>query len=140
VLGGDLLIPTVPSFGDFSAGCANGCIVTNQALGGYAARVDVQFGSGASLLWIIASKYDTAPRGNLQGFDLLTLRLWPAPVSPETQVLIDLAVCPNGSVIVADQTTATNGLRVYDDLTEQTTAAMPIGLRPGSPHGLACYQ
>jgi len=150
VLGGDLVIPTVPSFGDFSTGCvervqtgpaprANGCVVTNQALGGYAARIDVQLRFGTPILWLIASKFDTAPRGNLQGYDLSTSMLWPNPISPPTQVLADLAVCPNGAIVVADQTLAANGLRVYDGITEQTTEPLSIGLRPGSSHGLACY-
>ncbi|HWO21422.1 MAG TPA: hypothetical protein VNO30_21790 [Kofleriaceae bacterium] len=148
--GGDLVIPTVPSFSDLSTGCvervqtgaapkAAGCVVSNQALGGFAARLDVQV-QGSLLLWLVVSWYDAAPRGNLQGFDLLTQKLWPAPVSPPSQLLVDLAVCPNNLVVVADQTMAANGLRVYDDLIEQTTAAMAIGLRPGSSHGLACYQ
>ncbi len=151
VLGGDLVIPTVPSFTDFSTGCvervqtgaapkANGCVVANQALGGNAARVDVQIRFGTPLLWLIVSKFDTEPRGNLQGYDLMTQTLWPAPLSPPSQVLIDLAVCPNGMIVVADQTMAANGLRVHDGITEQTAAPLPIGLRPGSPHGLACYE
>ncbi len=151
VLGGDLVIPTVPSFTDFSTGCveriqtgaapmANGCVVTNQALGGYAARVDVQLRFGTPLLWLIVSSFDTAPRGNLQGYDLMTSMLWPMPISPPAQVLVDVAVCPNGAIVVADQTMAANGLRIYDGLTEQTTAPLPIGLRPGSSHGLVCYE
>ena len=150
VLGADLLIPTVPSFTDFSTGCverirtgaspgAGGCVVTNQALGGYAARLDVQLRFGTPLLWLIVSKFDTAPRGNLQGYDLLTSMLWPIPISPPTQVLVDLAACPDGAIVVADQTMSANGLRIYDGTQELTTAPMPVGLRPGSSHGLACY-
>lgn len=151
VLGGGLVIPTVPSFTDFSTGCverveigatpaAGGCVVSNQQLGGFAARLDVQDRFGVPLLWMIVSSFTSGPRGNLQGYDLLTSTLWPNPISPPSQVLSDLAVCPNGMIAVADQTTAANGLRVYDGITEQTTAALPIGLRPGSAHGLACYQ
>jgi hypothetical protein len=151
VLGGDLVIPTVPSFLDFSTGCvervqtgaapqANGCVVSNQRLGGYAARIDFQDRLGTPLLWLIVSKFDTAPRGNLQGYDLATSTLWPNPISPPSQVLVDLAVCPNGSIVVADQTMAANGLRVYDGIMELTADVMPIGLQPGSSHGLACYR
>ncbi|HSK03289.1 MAG TPA: hypothetical protein VK932_18685 [Kofleriaceae bacterium] len=151
VLGGDLVIPTVPSFTDFSTGCvervqtgaaprANGCVVDNAALGGYAARVDVQLHGGEQLLWLIVSKFDTEPRGDLRGYDLVTEALWPAPLSPPSQVLVDLAVCPDGRIAVADAAIAANGLRVYDALREQTAAPLPIGLRPASPHGLACYQ
>jgi len=150
VLGGDLVIPTVPSFGDFSEGCLervqtspsprpNGCVVANRDLGAYPARTDVQLRDGTPILWLIASSFDTAPHGRLMGYDLAAGTLWPAPISPDAQVLVDLAVCPNGLIVVADQTTAANGLRVYDGLTEKTTAALPVGLRPGSSHGLACY-
>jgi len=151
VLGGDLAIPTAPDLitGDATTGCverirtgaapgANGCIVENRALGGFAARIDVQR-AGAPILWLVVSNYDTAARGNLQGFDLETRRLWPSPVSPGTQLLVDLAVCPSGAIVVADQTVEANGLRIYDGLVERTAAAMPIGLRPGSTHGLVCY-
>jgi hypothetical protein len=151
VLGGDLVIPTVPSFTDFSTGCvervqtgaaprANGCVVENAALGGYAARLDVQRHGGEQLLWLVVSKFDTEPRGALWGYDLVTEALWPAPLSPPSQVLVDLAACPDGRVVVADAAIATNGLRVYEDLREQTAAPLPIGLRPGSPHGLVCYE
>jgi hypothetical protein len=152
VLGGDLVIPTAPDLimGDPTTGCveriqtgpaphSNGCIVANAALGGFVARVDVQ-PADAPVLWMVVSSYDTAPHGNLQGYDLATSKLWPAPVSPSTQVLADLAVCPNDTIVVADQTMAANGLRVYRGTAEQTSAPMPIGLRPGSSHGLLCYQ
>jgi hypothetical protein len=154
VLGGDLVIPTVPNLinGESTSGCvervqtgaapkANGCVVTHAQLGGYAARVEVQIRFDTPLLWIIASSYDTAPHGNLQGYDLATSTLWPNPVSPPAQVLVDLAVCPNGMLVVADRATAmtAGGLRVHDGIMEQTTAPMPIGLRPSASHGLACY-
>ena len=77
--------------------------------------------------------------GSLRGYDLETSTLWQSSISPATQVLVDLAVCPNGMIAVADQTTAANGLRVYDGVTEKTSAPLPIGLRPGSSHGLVCY-
>lgn len=149
-LGGDLVIPTAPSFGDFSVGCvervttgaapaAAGCVVTNAALSGYAARLDVQLRLGVPILWIIASKFDTAPHGSLQGYDLMAQALWPTPLSPPSQILVDLTVCPGGAIVVADQTLAANGLRVYDGIEEVTEAPLAIGLRPGSAHGLVCY-
>ena len=151
VLGGDLVIPTVPSFADLSLGCveriatgaapkANGCVVTNSELGGYAARVAFQRQGATTLQWMVVSKFDTAARGNLQGYDLSTSDLWPAPISPPTQVLVDAAICPNDLIVVADQTMAANGLRVYAGTAEQTAAPLPIGLRPSSSHGLVCYQ
>jgi len=151
VLGGDLVIPTVPSFSDFATGCveriqtgdapkSNGCVVTNAALGGYVARIAFQRQGATSIQWMVINKFDTAARGNLQGYDLETSQLWSTPVSSPTQVLVDTAVCPNGVVVVADQTMASNGLRVYEGTVERTTAPLPIGLRPGSSHGLVCYE
>jgi len=151
VLGGDLVIPTVPSFSDFSTGCveriatgaapgANGCVVANQKLGGYAARIAFQRQGATPIQWMVVSKFDTAPRGNLQGYDLQTQDLWAAPISPPTQLLVDAAVCPNDLIVVADQTMAANGLRIYAGTTERTAAPLPIGLRPSSSRGLVCYE
>jgi YVTN family beta-propeller protein len=151
VLGGDLVIPTVPSFTDFSTGCverietgaapkSNGCVVTNSAVGGYVGRLAFQRRAGASLQWMIVNKSDPMPRGNLQTFDLGTQALLPGPVSPATQVLVDVAVCPSGLIVVADRTMAANGLRVYDGSVEQTASPLPVGLQPASAHGLACYE
>lgn len=151
VLGGDLVIPTVPSFFDFSTGCvervqtgaapkANGCVVTNSELGGYVARIAFQHGGPSSIQWMVVSKFDTEARGNLQGYDLSTSDLWPAPFTPPTQLVVDAAICPNDLVVVADQTMAANGLRVYDGPIEKTAGALPFGLKPNSAHGLACYQ
>jgi hypothetical protein len=152
VLGGDLVIPTAENIiGDPTIGCveriqtgaaprSNGCLVTNQALGGYAARLDVQLRFGTPILWLVVSRYDGGARGGLRGYDLDAQMLWSAAISPPAQVLVDLAVCPNGAIVVADQTMAASGLRLYDGIMELTAAPMPIGLRPGSSHGLLCYQ
>jgi len=148
--GGHLVIPTVPNFGDFSVGCiekitpgetpvVSGCVVANQAIAGYAARVDFQLVDASAIMWMVVSKFDTEARGNLQGHDLLTDCLWPEPISPPTQVLVDMAICPNDTVVVADQTMAANGLRVYVGGIETTTTPLAIGLKPGSSHGLTCY-
>jgi hypothetical protein len=149
--GGDLVIPTVPSFADVTLGCveritpgatpvAAGCVVSNQELGGYVARIDFQLLGGTTpMQWMVVSKFDTEARGNLQGYDLESNLLWPDPLSPATQVLVDLVICPNNMVVVADQTMAANGLRVYADGVETTTAPLAIGLKPSSAHGLVCY-
>lgn len=143
---GRLVIPTVPSFGDVTSGCieaitpgatptAGGCLVQSTALGGFPARLAVTEG----LLWIVASSFDTGPVGRLQGYDLAAGTLWPEPVTPASQLVVDVAPCPNGKVVVADQTTAANGLRVYEGATEVTTAPLSIGIAPASNHGLACF-
>jgi hypothetical protein len=151
LLGGDLVIPTVPVFGDTSSGCiervqtgatpkANGCVVTNMQIEGYAARVDFQPAGVTPMMWMVSSSYDTGPRGRLWGYDLALSELWSVPISPVTQTLVDLVACPNGMLVVADQTMAANGLRIYESTMERTTAVLPIGLKPGSSHGLACYE
>ncbi len=148
--GGDLVIPTVPSFGDITMGCvekvkpgatpaADGCVVTNQAVGGVVARIVFQELGTTAIQWMVVTSFDTGPHGNLQGFDLSTNELWPLPVSPATEILVDVTVCPNDQVVVADQTMAANGLRVYEGGAEKTTAPLGIGLKPGSAHGLVCY-
>jgi hypothetical protein len=150
-LGGHLVIPTVPSFGDFSTGCvekitpgitpvAAGCVVTNQAVDGFAASIRFQRLGALDIQWMVVSKFDTEARGALKGFDLTNGTLWEDSISPPTQLIVDVAVCPDGSVIVADQTMAANGLRVYaDTLLERTTAPLAIGLKPTANHGLVCY-
>jgi hypothetical protein len=149
--GGDLVIPTVPSFGDVTMGCverivvganpsAAGCQVTNQALGGFAARIAFQDIAGQAVQWIVASSFGAAgPVGTLRAFDLDTKMLVGNPITPPTQIIVDVVGCPDGSVVVSDQTMVANGLRVYDGTTERTTNALAIGLTPNSSHGLVCY-
>jgi DNA-binding beta-propeller fold protein YncE len=149
--GGDLVIPTVPDFVDFATGCVERitpgptpavgpCVVTNQELGGYVSRIDFSLlADSLPVQWMVVSKFDTEARGNLQGFDLEANTLWPEPISPPTMVLVDIAICPGDKFVVADQTMAANGLRVFEGATEVTTEPLAIGLKPGSAHGLTCY-
>lgn len=150
--GGDLVIPTVPSFFDATQGCveriapgstpvANGCVVTNQALGGFVSRIDFQLLGTVPIQWMVVNngQFGAGVRANLQGYDLAGEQLWPAPISPDSQLLVDAVVCPNGLIVVADQTMASNGLRVYDGGSEKTSAALAFGLKPNSARGLVCY-
>ena len=145
--GGDLLLPTI----DFSTGqgCIErivtsgaigsiGCIVDNSALGGFAFASRIVFeGSKAR---ISVSDY---PKGNVRELDLATGMLGTAAMTSMTQVVSDVAECPGGEMVVADNppppSTAANGLRLYMGTVEKTTAALPIGLKPSSSHGIACY-
>jgi hypothetical protein len=150
---GELVIATVPDFTDFSTGCVEridtrastptslGCGVTNLELGGYASRIAFQSIDGAVIQWMVAASLDEnfSPQGNLQGIDLTNDTLI-GPVSAGTQVLVDVAVCRDQStIIVADASLATNGLRAYSNEIEVTTEALAIGLKPGSFHGIDCY-
>lgn len=145
---GDLAIPTVPDFGDTTKGCvervvtgagahAGGCVVEHAALGGYAARLDAR----DDTLYLVASFFDAdGPHGALYTYDLASETLADAPLSGAGQVLIDVAACPDGSLVASDAATAANGLRVYGpDGGELTTAPLAIGLKPGSARGLVCY-
>jgi hypothetical protein len=154
---GDLLIATV---GDFtpSAGCiervatgsapvAAGCVLENAMVRGYPIRIAFQVDADLAMMWTAVAIPQPPteddpfppPLGDLRGFDLMTDVLWDAPVSPSTEIVADVAHCPSGQVVVVDSTPNANGLRVYRDAAEQTTAALPIGLGFFSSHGLVCY-
>lgn len=143
---GDLVIPTI----DWatSEGCIErvttgpnaasaGCVVTNADLGGggaYVVRAEIN--AQDATMFAAVSKY---PDAKLRGYDLTAGTLWADPVSPAAQTIVDVAVCPTGDVVVSDSTMDAAGLRVYRGTVEQTTAALPVGLRPQSSHGLLCY-
>ncbi|MBA3391082.1 MAG: hypothetical protein H0T89_00475 [Deltaproteobacteria bacterium] len=150
-VGGGLVIPTV-SFANVATGCVEristgavpanaGCITTNAALGGYAGRLETQNLGTTAMLWMIVPNgmFGAGERSRLWGFDLTSMTLWPDALTPEAQLLVDMAVCPDDTMVVADKTEAANGLRVYEGGIEKTTAALSIGLKPGSTRGLVCY-
>jgi hypothetical protein len=142
---GDLAIPTV----DFSnnTGCvekittgaspaSGGCIVTNTQLHGYAAGLAVQ----ANVMLLSVSGFDFMhPSSNLQGYDLGTNDLWPAPISPTTELVTALATCPNGDIVVTDAASQGGGIRIYSGAAEVTTAPLAVGLATANANALACY-
>jgi hypothetical protein len=76
---------------------------------------------------------------HLRAFDLKTGDFWPGNVSTGTQVIHDVAACPDGAIVVADSD-GTGGFRVYgSNGTERTSGMLPIGLAPGFGNGLVCY-
>ncbi|MEO6776059.1 MAG: hypothetical protein ABI467_24065 [Kofleriaceae bacterium] len=75
--------------------------------------------------------------GGLRSYDIATSMMG-ALVAPASESIRDIAVCPNGKLVVADAT-GSGGLRVFDNGTELTTAALPIGLPPGFGNNLICY-
>jgi hypothetical protein len=144
--GGDLLMPTVPSFTDYSVGClaristgvvpaSHGCAVTNQALGGYATHAE----AGTDTLWISVATFDAEfnSSGKLIGVDLDDSVLAAAPLSAADQNIQDVAVCPNGALVAADVGAA--GVRIFASGGEVTTSVLDIGLPPGSGNGMACF-
>ena len=143
VAGGTIAVGTV----DFSdgSGCieqitpgptpTSTCLVTNTVLGGYATRL--QF-ADASTAWLAVSgtTFPNPPQ---------TLALFVAG-SPSVQVLSgageaisDVALCPDGTLVVADVTKNAAGVRAFSSSAERTTAALAIGLPPAAQHGLECY-
>ncbi len=148
--GGDLLVPTVPSFTDAHTGClarirttgtpgANGCAVTNLALGGYVNKVAMS--ADGQKLWLAAALYApdfSSQTGQLRALDVDTGALDPV-ASAAGQLVLDLATCPDGRVVIGDATTDRSGLRVYQQGIEETTGPVDIG-RPVSPgNGLVCF-
>ncbi|MGE0547693.1 MAG: YncE family protein [Kofleriaceae bacterium] len=144
---GHLVIPTV-SFADGS-GCverivtgeapaAAGCVITNAQLGGFVSRVAPQVVPGAVLLRMAVPAPDFI-HANLRTYDLNASTLWTQAMTPQTQVIGDLAPCPTGELVVSDTSPGAAGLRVYRGTAEQTANALPVGLVPWSSHGLVCY-
>lgn len=145
--GGDLLIPTI-DFGT-GMGCVErivttgtpataGCMVDNSVLGGFAFASRVAFQGNHAR--VAVSDY---PKGNVRDYDLAAAALDTAAMTAMAQVISDVTICPGGEMVVADNppppSTAANGVRIYMDAAEKTTAPLAIGLKPASSHGLVCY-
>jgi hypothetical protein len=145
---GDLLIPSVPDFQNYATGClervstgatpASACGLTNQQMGGFANKLAVA--PDGSLLYIAVATYDNMfnATGALKGFDLASGMLWTAPLSPTTQLIVDVAACPGGDVVAMDQKMNAAGARVWRGTTERTMEAKSIGLPP-TVNALVCY-
>ena len=145
-----LVIPTF-QFGAPTARCleriqtgtapaAMGCMVQNADLGGFVVRATTQKSGTNSMLWLVVSDGGFPnEKARLRAYEMNTSTLWPDPFTPDTQVIGDVAACPDGKTVVADKTMAANGLRVYDLAVEQTTAPLAVGLRPQSSPSIVCY-
>jgi hypothetical protein len=146
---GDLLIATL-DFSDLTKNCvarvgksSASCAIMNQALGGTPFRMAVQQDEDAAILWLaVVSGFDNAsgkPNGTLQGFDLVTGMLWPAPISKTGLGITDVAVCPGNFILVADAKQNAAGIRVYEGGNETTTAPLAVGLPNFAGNQLACF-
>ena len=154
MLGGDLVIGTVPNYSDFTTGClvrvSTGssptatCAVSNADLGGYVNHSEVS--DDGNFLYMAVTGYDSNFNGfgHLRGFDLTSLTLWDGSLSPDNQVIDDLTTCGDGYVIVAERTAdssgnvTSSGLHVYQDATELTTTPISIGMPTGFGNNLIC--
>lgn len=145
---GDLLIASVPDFTNYTTGCLErvstgmnltvGCGVTNQEMAGFANKLAVS--ADDKTLYIAVGTYDASfnATGTLRSFDLTTGTLAASPLSPDTEVIVDVAACPLGDVVVSDKKLAAGGMRVWRGTAERTTEALPIGLPP-TTNALVCY-
>jgi hypothetical protein len=147
-LGGDLLISTV-DFNDNSVGClerittgptpaAHGCLVENADLAGYGNRYQVS-PDGATLWLTVAAFGASGASGQLWSYDLATSSLANAATSPATQLINDLAVCPDGHLVVSDNALTGSGVRVYKDGREVTTDLLDVGMPPNYGNNIVCY-
>ncbi len=110
-----------------------GCVVNNGTLVGSVSRLEV----AGTQLWLAIASPSFSPQW-LASFDLTSSAL-SAPVSPPSEAIGDLAVCPDGTIVVSDQTKNASGLRLYKDGTEFTSAPLVIGLDTDSADALVCY-
>ena len=146
VYGGDLLIATVPDYANLALGCvervstdnspaSKGCAITNQALGAYANHLEVT----DEALWVAATGFDASfnPFGSLRHVSLDTGMLTATTASAAAQVVVDVAACSNGQVVVSDRAPV-NGIRIYGATGEVTTEPLPIGMRPGTGNNIVC--
>jgi hypothetical protein len=110
------------------------CLVGNSQLatsGAEPTHIAVQGGK----IWFAATT--DYVDGGMRSFDTATSMMG-AMVAPASENIRDIAVCPNGKLVVAD-TAGAGGLRVYDNGAEVTTSAIAIGLPPGFGNNLICY-
>jgi hypothetical protein len=137
---GNLVTSTV-DFTNNGSGCVekitvgatptSACLVDNTLLGGFASRV--QFDT-AQLM--VAAVEDASFHGQLVTYDLAVTV---TPVSAQSENIGDVAVCPNGTLIAADVTTGSAGIRLFSINEELTTGPTAVGLPPDAAHGLVCY-
>ena len=145
-----IVIPTY-EFGNATSRCleqiqpglapfSRGCLVKNSDLGGYVVRATTQKVGEAQMLWMVVDDgaFPNA-KARVWGYDLTTSKLGDTPITPEAQLLGDIAACPNGQFVVADKTKTKNGLRVYTGGMEKTTEPLQVGLNPQSTPSLVCY-
>jgi hypothetical protein len=89
-------------------------------------------------LWLSVEAFDFSG-ASLTTWDVLNASAITNNVSPASETITDVTVCPDNTVIAADQNSMLNGLRIYNGTTEVTTMPLPIGLPPGDGNGLVCY-
>ena len=150
-LHGDILVPSVPDFGDLAgSGCVEevtvtgaesadlGCLVDNSRLNGYVSAL--AYDDTLDRVWFsVTTSFDPddfGPHGYAAAFRINDDQMDPHLTSSGERPM-DLALCPTGHVVISD---ATRGVRVFTNDTrhEITTAALDLGFPPVS-NGIVCY-
>ncbi len=138
--GGDLLVGTT----DFGPnGCIEritpgaaptsaGCLITNAELGGYVSKLQIQ---GDSAVAAVSTSFTESKLVRIAEDGTLT----EASITPATQHVTDIAVCPSGDILTNDLNTGT--IRVYDESDEQRGDAggIDLGLPPVFTNGIVCF-
>jgi hypothetical protein len=146
---GDLAIATANYSATSPAGCieeitttgtptSKGCMtgLTLAALGGYVNRFELQENAGSdTVMWLSVARTDFSAQ-TLYSFDLTTSTL-SAAISPPSELIGDLALCSDGTIVVSDQTKGA-GVRIYKNNHEVTTAPLAVGLDTQSNYALVC--
>ncbi len=142
---GDVLVSTSPDFTDQTKGCVArfsataamptaSCAITNAELGANPSQMAIS-ADGKSLFLTPQAFGGAAP---LRRFDLSTGMLAPASLSGAGQIIADVAACPDGRIIAADQKAAASGIRIFSLTGEETTAPLDVGIRPLGGGALRC--
>jgi hypothetical protein len=115
-----------------------GCVISNMEAGGNIGRVDVQTISGKSTIWMTLGSPDFTKLG-LWSYDLSAKALSTTALSAATEMIIDFAVCPDGSIAASDEAMNASGMRLFKAGAEVTTSALAVGLDTKSYQALVCY-
>jgi hypothetical protein len=140
-IGGELLIDTVPSFTDVTTGCvarikitgapaANGCLVTNQVLGGYAGTLAVN-ATGDHV-------YAAVSGGSLKEIAYPGGGVTPL-VPPAGDAYTNVASCSTGDVVATMTTSGgTGGFQVFRNGAPLYAQPASFGISPQNASALAC--
>jgi hypothetical protein len=112
------------------------CQIENTDLNGIVNHMSLK-PAPSPVLWISVEAFDFSG-ASLSTWDVLHATVANS-ISPASETITDVAACPDGNVIAADQNMTANGFRIFNGTSEVTTAALPFGLPPGDGNGMVCY-
>ncbi len=115
------------------------CLVSNLLNGGFSTRLQFEPLQGSVFLWMaVTGTGASAGLHQLMAYDVTVSEGWP-PISTMGEDIGDVALCPDGTLVLTELTIGAAGLRVYRLATEVTSAPISVGMAPNSPHGVECY-